>query len=255
MAIAGVFIYELGELDSVQRAEVTTVKRFISAQIDRYRPPYAAHMKDRPRQNILVGTTNEEEFLGRDGHGDRRFVPVRTDSVNVEWIEDYRDQIWAEARARYLAGERWHYAADDYALLSAAQDAHRMEHPWASLIRRWLYSGHRDHPEWCDPREPLMHAECVAKPAHQIKHFDLIEVGKVLRALGCTRYHPPPTNGKRPPRGYHIPEEYRVRPGSGKGPFGGLPAAPPATPEKKSSGGQILAYRPNNQPTGEEPPF
>jgi hypothetical protein len=257
MAIAGVFIYELGELDSVQRAEMSTVKRFISTQTDRYRPPYAANMKDRPRQNILVGTTNEEEFLGRDGHGDRRFVPVKTDAVNVEWIEDYRDLLWGEAKARYDAGERWHYAAEDYALLADAQDAHRMEHPWTSLIRRWLYSGHREHPDWCDPREALMHEECIAKPAHQIKHYDLIEVGKVLRALGCTRYHPPPENGKRPPRGYHVPEEYRARPGSGKGPFGGLPAtAPGAAPAAKTStgGGQILAYPAViNYPT--EPPF
>lgn len=254
MALAGVWIYELGELDAISRAESTAVKRFISTQVDRFRPPYAAHMKDRPRQGILVGTTNEREFLGRDGHGDRRFVPILTDGVNVDWIEDYRDQLWAEARLRYETGERWAYVDTDYEPLRAAQVDHQLEHPWLSQILKYLRSGHRDHPELVDPREILTHQEGLNKPAHQIKHWDISEIGKVLRNLGATRYHPPPRDGIRPPRCYRLPPHLVPRAGSGKGPFGALPGAAPVIYSPPPLRGQNLTVSVDNVPH-EEPPF
>ena len=252
MGLTGVWIYELGELDAISRAESTAVKRFISTQVDRFRPPYGATMKDRARQGILVGTTNEREFLGRDGHGDRRFIPVATDAVNVDWIEDYRDQLWAEARVRYEAGERWHYTDEDYAPLRAAQVDHQLEHPWLSQILKYLSTGHREHLDLVDPREILVHPEGLNKPPHQIRHHDLAEVGKVLRGLGAERYHPPPRNGVRPPRCYRLPAHLIPRASSGRGAFGGLPAA-------ASTSGQVLAYPGSTAQPGtshpEEPPF
>lgn len=72
MALNGVWCLELAELQQLIRSEPATVKAFLSRQVDRYRPPYGKTYVDRPRQSVLVGTTNDEEWLS-DATGNRRF--------------------------------------------------------------------------------------------------------------------------------------------------------------------------------------
>ncbi|MCK8788231.1 virulence-associated E family protein, partial [Roseomonas sp. NAR14] len=72
MGLLGVWCLELAELQQLIRAEAETVKAFMSRQVDRFRPPYGKAYVNRPRQCILVGTTNAEEWLS-DTTGNRRF--------------------------------------------------------------------------------------------------------------------------------------------------------------------------------------
>ncbi|MCK8788284.1 virulence-associated E family protein, partial [Roseomonas sp. NAR14] len=70
------------------------------------RPPYGKAYVNRPRQCILVGTTNAEEWLS-DTTGNRRFWPLACRHADVPWIREWRNQLWAEAAAREAAGEAW----------------------------------------------------------------------------------------------------------------------------------------------------
>ena len=100
------WLIELGELAGIKRSEVEAIKQFLSRSEDRYRPAYGKRLETFRRQCVFFGTTNEKNFLkGTDGN--RRFWVVE---VGVEdprenlWDtldSEYRDQVWAEAKARY----------------------------------------------------------------------------------------------------------------------------------------------------------
>jgi len=102
--LRGVWCVELAEIGQMRRSEVEAFKAFLASQVDNYRPPYSKTARDFPRQCVLVGTTNSDEYL-RDTTGNRRFWPIKCREVNMAWLEDNREQLWAEAAAREASGE------------------------------------------------------------------------------------------------------------------------------------------------------
>jgi predicted P-loop ATPase len=106
MQICGVWIAELSELSALNRSEVNDAKAFASRQTDRFRPPYGRRVGEFPRQGVLWGTSNNEQYL-RDETGGTRWWPIRCTLVDIPGITAARDQLWAEAVHRYRAGEHW----------------------------------------------------------------------------------------------------------------------------------------------------
>lgn len=111
--VQGLWVYEIAELASFSKADINLIKSFISAEVDRYRPSYGRVVEAFPRQCVMVGTTNEKQWL-RDRTGNRRFwpVPVRH-CINTDWLAKYRDQLLAEAYATFLQGERYYPTPDE----------------------------------------------------------------------------------------------------------------------------------------------
>lgn len=135
-SLQGVWIYELGELDSVAKRDATTVKAFLSAKVDKYRKSYGRNDERVPRACVLVGTTNESEFLN-DPTGARRFWPVRVKHTDAEGLERARDQLWAEADAAYRDGERWWLDDDQESAAAKSAEAFQVGDTWRDLIAKW----------------------------------------------------------------------------------------------------------------------
>ena len=107
--LQGVWIVEVAELDAFRRSDVARIKQFLSLTADRYRAAYGRNVRELPRRCVFFGTCNSYDFL-QDATGNRRFWPV--DVGREKWDEEKqarllanRDQIWAEARVRYILGE------------------------------------------------------------------------------------------------------------------------------------------------------
>jgi putative DNA primase/helicase len=136
--LRGKWCYELGELDALKGREETRVKMYVSARVDTYRPSYGARARDFRRQIVFAGTTNEDTYL-TDSSGNRRWWPVRVGQVDVEAIRRNRDQLWAEAVARYDTGAAWHVDTPELrALCEAEQREREIEDPWLPLVVEWL---------------------------------------------------------------------------------------------------------------------
>ena len=107
--LQGYWILELGELAGMRKADIETVKSFISRNDDKYRASYGVNVESHPRQCIIVGTTNAEDGFLRDITGNRRFWPIRvTGECNKKpWdiSDEIISQIWAEALVLYYLGE------------------------------------------------------------------------------------------------------------------------------------------------------
>ncbi|NJL49061.1 MAG: hypothetical protein HC929_18375 [Leptolyngbyaceae cyanobacterium SM2_5_2] len=137
---------ELAELDSLGRAEANRAKAFLSRQVDHYRPPYGRTAKDFPRQCCFIGTTNEGDYL-KDATGGVRFWPVACTFADVEGIARDREQLLAEAFARFQDGEPWHLR--DRSLIEAAREEQRHRYhgdPWDDEVARYVEGAPRHHP-------------------------------------------------------------------------------------------------------------
>lgn len=95
----GVWIAELGELDSTLKREQSSLKAFITGRRDTYRIPYAKNYVRRPRRTSFCATVNPEEFLN-DETGSRRFWVIHVDAIDVERLKNlppgWAAQMWRQ---------------------------------------------------------------------------------------------------------------------------------------------------------------
>jgi hypothetical protein len=127
-AIAGKWIVECSELAGMKRSEVETVKALLSRSVDSARMAFGRMPEDRPRQCLIVGSTNEVHYL-RDQTGNRRFWPVQVGSIDLDKLRADVDQLWAEAAHRQAAGESCRMRPEIYALARAEQEARSVGDP------------------------------------------------------------------------------------------------------------------------------
>ncbi len=139
--LRGRLIVEMSELSQFTRSEIETIKAYVSRQVDRYRPPFGVRDIEVPRQCVFAGTTNSEGYL-IDTTGNRRFWPVKVGVINIAALQRDRDQLWAEANARFKQGEAWHITDRDVIAMQVEQTASRVvTDPWHTDVARIL-DGH-----------------------------------------------------------------------------------------------------------------
>ena len=198
MSLLGVWCLELGEIDHLIRNEVETIKAFLSRSVDRYRPPYGKQFIERPRQGVMIGTTNASDYL-RDHTGNRRMWPVRCSLADIEWLTANRDQIWAEAAAREESGEVLWLDDRDVAETATQQQMDRMqEDVWADAVGMWL-NGH------VEVRTGQILSECLSIPKAQQDKRTQMRVTAILTEFGWRRKLRR-SGGRKPERVWIIPE-------------------------------------------------
>lgn len=141
-ALHGVWIVEMAELAAARKSESEAIKQFISKRVDRYRQAYGKRVEEFRRQCIIIGTTNEHDFL-KDKTGNRRFwpVPVSRSRMKKQWSDLESQevaQLWAEAVAIYRSGELLLLEGEAAAKASEMQQSHSEESPYTGLIRAFL---------------------------------------------------------------------------------------------------------------------
>lgn len=124
--LQGYWILEIGELAGLKKAEVETLRSFLSRQNDIYRASFGRRATPHLRQCVFFGTTNADKGYLRDTTGNRRFWPVKTPGggKRQSWqlTQDEVVQIWAETLTYVKAGEKLYL---DAGLEKLAKDEQR----------------------------------------------------------------------------------------------------------------------------------
>jgi DNA-binding transcriptional MerR regulator len=175
MKFTGRWICEFQELAALQRSQVEQIKAFITRQSDVYRVPFGHREGVSPRTCVFVATTNDDHPLKQEDEN-RRFWPVYCSmdaDVDTDKLSEWRDQIWAEAKAAYMAGESI-YIQDQLLLgeLKAQQrDLSDTYDPWEDLLKEVLLR------EWLIMSDAY---ECLGIEA---KHQDYRATERIKRIL------------------------------------------------------------------------
>jgi putative DNA primase/helicase len=125
LVLRGRWIIELAELAAIRRADIESVKSFITQRIDVVRPPYGRRTVTIPRQCVFLATSNTEFFL-RDRTGNRRWWPVSVGKIDLPLLRKDVEQLWGEAILFYQSGHPWHLEGDALERAESAQ-ADRVE--------------------------------------------------------------------------------------------------------------------------------
>jgi len=130
-ALQGSWLVEIEELNMMRKSDIDAMKGFVSKTEDTARFAYAKTMKTYPRKCILIGTTNDDQYL-LDSTGNRRYLPIRVGTVDLLGVRAARDQLWAQATqmwkdnptedALMLPQNMWNEAAEE-------QDHRRVQDP------------------------------------------------------------------------------------------------------------------------------
>ena len=178
--LRGAWLVEMAELSGLKKAEVETIKQFISKCDDMYRPAYGRTVETYKRQCVFFGTTNDSDFL-HDPSGNRRFNPVNIDfdkatkSVRDDLTQDEVDQIWAEAYYLVKQGEKLYFDDEESELAKESQVEHSAVDERAGLVEKYL---ERLLPKDWDKKDLYDRRSWLDDP--------LAEAGSVQRDFVCT---------------------------------------------------------------------
>lgn len=208
--LQGAWLIEMGELSGLKKAEVETIKQYISKCEDSFRPAYGRVVETYKRQCVFFGTTNDRTFL-RDPTGNRRFLPVdvRPDSivksVTEDMTDDEVDQIWAEACVLYRAGEPLYLSKEEDEMAREEQTRHMDTDERAGVIEKYLsrlfpgdwdtldlYQRRRwlDDPLACEGTERKectcvaeVWCECLGKDKSEMSRYNTRELNDILKTM------------------------------------------------------------------------
>ncbi len=211
--LQGAWVIEMAELSGLRKAEIESVKHFITKQEDMFRPAYGRISETYLRQCVFVATTNEKEFL-RDPTGNRRFIPIDVKPVHLidnkplkAFIESQEEvnQVWAEAVELFRSHETLYLSKKAEGLAKAEQKNHSINDERAGIIIKYLET---DLPEdWknkdiyerrqfindeltekgTETRNYVCVAEvwceCLQKEKHDMTRYNTREINEIMKSL------------------------------------------------------------------------
>ena len=140
--LQGYWILEIGELAGLKKAEVETLRSFLSRQNDIYRAAFGKRATPHLRQCVFFGTTNAESGYLRDTTGNRRFWPVKTPGTGEKHPWDLTAeiicQIWSESLVYVKQGEKLYLSAELETLSKAEQREAMESDEREGLVRLYL---------------------------------------------------------------------------------------------------------------------
>jgi len=178
--LRGKWLIEVAEMHAMNRAEATQLKSFITRTVEKYRPSYGRMEVIEPRQCVFVGTTNMKEYL-KDPTGGRRFWPVRTGvegPIEIDMLEEWRDQLFAEAVEEFIAGANWWPdAALEKQYIAPAQAERFQGDIWEDRIAEFLRGRTR-----CTIQEVAK--DGLAFADKEIRQDHTARISSILREMG-----------------------------------------------------------------------
>lgn len=188
--IQGKWLVEISEMAAFAKSETSHIKRAVTVAVDNFRPPYARHSAAFPRQCLFYGTANDGDWQ-RDATGARRFMPIWINTVDTEAIAEVRDQLWAEAYARFQAGEPWWNLPEG---AREQQELRYLEDIWAEPVWKWL-QGKRSADRYASgapaPIKTTTASEILWRALEmdtkKQSRQDQMRIGQLMARLGWTR--------------------------------------------------------------------
>ena len=177
------WITEWAEFETVfKRKDISALKAFMTCAVDYVRPPYGKSVEAHKRPSVLVGTTNEDDFLN-DPTGNRRFwvIPIRQ-KIKLDLVRSQRDKVWGAAVEAYKQGVQWWLTPEEHALAERINQHFQSADPWEPSIQKFLDG-------LIEPvtTSPQILDDCLKLDLNKQTKREEMRVAKILRKLGWKR--------------------------------------------------------------------
>jgi predicted P-loop ATPase len=177
MQLRGAWIYEWAELENVMgRHAVARVKAFLTSTEDKYRPPFGRTPISVRRSGVIVGTTNNEDFL-HDPTGSRRFWVVPVGVIDLARLRAEREELLAEAVAAWRGKERRWLSEEEERNREALAQRFVETDPWEARVLE--FAERQEHVRTADV---LLQAHDV--PIDKLTRRDEMRIASILRRSG-----------------------------------------------------------------------
>ncbi|KWK54033.1 virulence protein E [Burkholderia stagnalis] len=178
--MAGKWIIELAELDSLNKTDSSAAKSFFATETDRFRNFYGKRATDVHRQCVFAGSVNFDAYL-KDESGNRRYWPLRCGGlVDIDGIARVRDQLWAEAVHLYREGVVWHVTEAERPLFEVEQAERYEGDVYEDVIGKQLEYEHRTTME-------VILRDVLKLDSSKWTLPEQRRIGKALKSLGWVR--------------------------------------------------------------------
>lgn len=131
---------ELSELDGItRRADVESLKTFLTEMEDTFRKPYGKAPIKTPRNFVFWGTANGSPL--RDLSGNSRFlcIGLPDQMLPLDWTIANRNALWARAVEQYRKGVDWKIISEEQRQQRIEANTNYQEiDPWGEIINTLL---------------------------------------------------------------------------------------------------------------------
>jgi predicted P-loop ATPase len=179
--LKGVLIANIDELRGVSKREHAEIKSAISKRFESYTPKYKEYRSEYGRRCMFIASSNEMTPFS-DSTGNRRWYPLPIqDSIDVDWIERERDQLWAQGIADFKAdGLAWQDAETLAPEVVAAYESG--EDPWKDRVLDFAATSMTDGVD-----SVAILSTCLEIPIAQQTRQCQARISKILSENGWTK--------------------------------------------------------------------
>ena len=176
------WLIEFPECDRLFKpGSIEDLKTLTTTEVDETRRAYAELPTKLARKFVVIGTTNNREFLVDTEN--RRFPIISVEDgykIDVDRIVKHRMEIWHLAQLAYRDGFNWIPDEKDLKEMATKQLSYQSRDPWAPLIFRYLVN-----------RQEVS-AQAILESVLEITKKDMTpmqsrRVGRILSQFGWVR--------------------------------------------------------------------
>jgi putative DNA primase/helicase len=186
---SGVWIWELAEMHALQGKTADNAKQFLTSAVDRYRPSYGKMPVERRRRTVFTASTNNYQFLS-DGP-ERRFWCIEVlEKIDIDFIQQNRNQLWAEALHWYTEGMEWWLVEESDELNAKYQQSFIIDDPWTVKVLECLTVNNGK----ATTKEIMDYLDLGARDQHT---GNSRRIGQILRDCGYEQYFDSTIKGRK----------------------------------------------------------
>ncbi|GLI53979.1 VapE domain-containing protein [Thermodesulfovibrio yellowstonii] len=180
MAIQGVWLAEIPEMDALRKADRNRIKAIISSTVDRFRPPYSRQMKDFPRRCVFTCTTNDQTIYDDPTGGTRFWLIEALQKANIEYIEQYRELLFGEAVWELEKGYKYWEVNEQEA--QEIQENARRHDEWEEIISEYIEKNRIERTTVAEIAEKALYI-----PMKDLDKTKQMRIAECLTVLGFTK--------------------------------------------------------------------
>lgn len=174
----GRLVVEINELRGLHSRDGAAIRSWVTERHDTWIPKYQEFAKAIPRRSVVVGTSNDLQFLEALGAGaNRRWLPCEIGVVDREGLARDRLQLWAQAREEFRrGGVAW---SEVMGLAEAQRGRFELSDAWSDEVERWL---EKEKPEGAFSARELILG--IGLDPRNIKRAEQMRLAEIMKRLG-----------------------------------------------------------------------